>query len=402
MNTGERNRHGRVIFQGARGGRYTVVGGRRQYVAAAPAAPPAAPPAVPLGYRRVTVNGRNWVVDTHGRIRAPNMSRQTLGWNQIEKILNRVARVHPGHVNQKNLPYASRTLPVNHAHSPTIQSTEVFVNSSNQTNRNARVYYKPTTEQLYYRRANGTFVNASSDQVPHGLRLYPGGRTRVLGEVRLLMSPRINEHGTFIVPGGSPRSLPRFHGPRSNAELLNNMTQQIFSYGNINTVRYTNDEKQRLSAKMKNKIQSLRNKYKANKAAGKNEKIYGIARNQVRAYMRGYAALNPLSGKVKSPRIRNETPNRWSPAPIPTNFVSLENLRRPHLVVKQRGVETFYLNPNSIVGIIKAGSGANIKEEDLRNWLRHMRRNMPNAPLFRNPADKKKYVKAKHIRFSRE
>ena len=153
---------------------------------------------------------------------------------------------------------------------------------------------------------------------------------------------------------------------------------------------------------MKNKIQSLRNKYKANKAAGKNEKIYGIARNQVRAYMRGYAALNPLSGKVKSPRIRNETPNRWSPAPIPTNFVSLENLRRPHLVVKQRGVETFYLNPNSIVGIIKAGSGANIKEEDLRNWLRHMRRNMPNAPLFRNPADKKKYVKAKHIRFSRE
>lgn len=381
MNTGERNHHGRVIYQGARGGRYVMVGTRRQYVVPAPVV-------VPPGYRRVTVNGQNVIVSTQGQIRLPNGTRQILRWNQVEKILNHVARTHPGHVIARHLPFASRTLHVHHPHSPRIRSTEVFVDSSNQANRNARVYINPATEQLYYRRANGTFVNASSNQIPHGLRLYPGGIARVLTEVRFLMSPN---HG---------------NAPRTNAELLNNMTQQIFSYGNIDTSRYTNDEKQRVSAKIKNRIQTLRNKYKANKAAGKNEKVYGIARNQVRAYMRGYAALNPLSGRVKSPRIRNDTPNRGTPASkskVPKNFVSLENLNRPHLVVKQRGVETFYVNPNSMIGLIKAGSGANIKDENLRNWLRQMRRNMPSVPLFQNPANlsKKKYVKAKHIRFSK-
>jgi hypothetical protein len=182
------------------------------------------------------------------------------------------------------------------------------------------------------------------------------------------------------------------------------MTQQIFSRGNINTSRYSNDEKRRVTVKILNRMKNSLNKYKANKAAGKNEKTYGMYRNQAHAFMRGYRALNPLSGKVKSPRIRNATPNRWTPASptkVNRNFVSLENLKKPHLVVKRRGTETFYVNPNTLASFIKSSSGANIAEENLRNWLREARRNRPSEKLFQHPANKAKYIRPKNIRFSR-
>jgi len=404
MNTGERNRHGRVIYQGTRGGRYVMVGTRKQYVSAPSASSggggssaPAPAPAANAGFKRVTINGQEWLVNKDGRIRKPNMSRHDLRWNQVESILKAVVRRHPGHLNQKHMPFASRTLNVNQPHSSSIRRTNVFVDSANQATRNARVYFNPTTEQLMYRRPNGSFVNATSNQVPHGLRLFPGGRARVLAEVRIMMmSPGINEFGTFL---GSPASLPRptLH---TNANLLNNITGQIFTRGNINTSRYTSEQKARLSTLLKNKIQSLREKYKKEKKEGKSEMEYGYTRNQARAFMRGYAAINPLSGKVKSPRIYENTPNRGTPG-VKTNIVSLENLQKPHLVIKQRGVRTVYVNPNSLINLIKTGSGANIQKNDLRHWLRQMRRNMPNQPLFPNPESRDKYVKVKHIRFSK-
>jgi hypothetical protein len=208
-------------------------------------------------------------------------------WSEIEKILAHTARTHPGHVNLKHVPFASRTLNVNAPMSGSIRRTNVFVNSANQANRNARVYYTPLTQGLSYRRANGSFIDVSHANVPHGLRLFPGGRARVLAEVQLMLSPAMNEYGTFLAPGSGPRMA----GPLSNAELLNNITHQIFSgRGNINATRYTNDQKQRLAAKLKNKIHTLKNKYKKQKADGVNEKIYGMARNQMLAYQRGLAA----------------------------------------------------------------------------------------------------------------
>ena len=309
------------------------------------------------------------------------------------------ARTHPGHVNLKHVPFASRTLNVNAPMSGSIRRTNVFVNSANQANRNARVYYTPLTQGLSYRRANGSFIDVSHANVPHGLRLFPGGRARVLAEVQLMLSPAMNEYGTFLAPGSGPRMA----GPLSNAELLNNITHQIFSgRGNINATRYTNDQKQRLAAKLKNKIHTLKNKYKKQKADGVNEKIYGMARNQMLAYQRGLAAVEPLSGAVKSPRIRNETPNRWTPGSAGReNYVKLAPLKSPHIVVKRKGLTTLYLNPGSLIKYIKGGTGASIVKSNLRDWLRQMRRNNPTVPLFKHPESKNKMIRPKNIRFSK-
>lgn len=180
------------------------------------------------------------------------------------------------------------------------------------------------------------------------------------------------------------------------------MNQQIFARGPINVTRYTANEKNRLATMLTYRMKKAKNRYKANKAAGKSANIYGQWANQAKAYFRGLRAVKPLTGNVKSPRIRNETPNRGTPAAKNTqNFVTYNNLETPHIIVKRKGTETFHINPNTLIGFIKAGSGANIKNTNLRNWLRQMRRNNPSESLFQHPASKNKTVRPKNIRFTR-
>lgn len=411
MNTGERNRHGRVIYQGARGGRYVMVGTRRQYVSEPAAHAPVAPAPVPVpvpapaagtppGFKRVTVNGSQWIVNKDGRIRKSNGSRQVLRWPDIEKILARVTMAHTGHLNSKHMPFASRTLNVMRPHSPSIQSTNVFVDSANQANRNARIYFKPTSRQLYYRRSNGSFVDASHANVPHGLRLYPGGRARVLAEV-------------LLMTGGNAAPPAAAHRFATLANAYNNFNRQIFARGNLNTSRYTQAEKNSIVDRLENRMKTSMNRYKHDKKrwnayvkAGRTStpptgpNVYGQFINHYKAYYRGWRAMKPLSGRVKSPRIRNVTPNRGTPGKN-KNFLSFENLEKPHVVVKRKGVETFHVNPNTLIGMIKSSSGANIKKNNLRDWLREARRNRPKEKLFPHPASKDKFVRPINIRYTR-
>lgn len=400
MNTGERNSKGRVIYRGRSGGRYVITAsGRHQYLPVSASAPAA--PTTPPGFVKVTVDGHPWIVDREARIRKPDGSRAQLQPAQVNTILTRVARAHPTHLNARHIPYVTRVtnthLPVNNIY----KATNEYINSLNRPGYAVRVFFHRGTGNLYYRTVNGAFHPAHANTVPHHIRMFPRARNQMRALLAMVQNdfPR-NEYGTFL--SGGAGSLPRLSGPRSNAELLNNMAHQITARGPINVTRYTQNEKNRLIPKILNRIKVSKNRYKANKAAGVSEAMYGKFANNAKAWFRGYRAVKPLSGSVKSPRIRTETPNRGTPGgKTNTNFVTYNTLETPHIVVKRKGTETFHINPNTLIGFIKAGSGASIADSNLRNWLRQMRRNHPSEPLFQHPASKNKTVRPKNVRFTR-
>lgn len=388
MNTGERNRHGRIIYQGRSGGRYVVTAsGRKQYITTTTTV--STSPPIPDGFKKVTVNGQKWMVSRQGQIRRLNGTRVPLQSSQVNKILTRVVQNHRGHLDSEHIPYVTRNTN-NVPNDPNYIQTDEVVSSSTRPNYQPRIYFHRTTGNLYYRTVNGIFRRADSDTVPHHIRVFPRARNQILTFLSMFHNRYPNVAG------------PIMNGPRTNAQLLNNMSQQIFARGPINVARYTTNEKNRLAPLLLARVRQSKEKYKANKAAGVNVAIYGQYANQAKAYFRGYRAVKPLTGKMSSPRVINATPNRGTPASRNVkNFVSYDNLVTPHIVVKRKGAETFHINPDTLIGFIKSGSGANVAEANLRDWLRQMRRNHPSEPLFQHPASKSKTVRPKNIRFTR-
>jgi len=381
----------RRILRSSTGREYYVLpGGGRRYVNAAPAA--AASPEAPAGFKKVTVDGQRWIVSQQGQIRKPNVTRIPLTLNQVDKILTRVVQNHPRHLNAEYVPFVTRATNITLPNSTYYGRTNESVNSHTRPGYQVRIYFNRNNGHLHYRRVNGNYVPVNSDTVPHHIRMFP----RAINQMRAFLSMF---HNGYPVGNAAVGAGPRV---RTNAELLNNMTRQIFSRGPINVTNYTQNEKNRVAAKLLNRMKASKERYKRNKAAGVSANIYGQYANHAKAYYRGYRAVKPLSGKVKSPRIWNPTPNRGTPAAKNTkNFVSYNNLETPHIVVKRKGTETFHINPNTLIGFIKSGSGANVKNTNLRHWLRSMRRNHPSEPLFQHPASKNKVVRPKNIRFTR-
>jgi hypothetical protein len=200
---------------------------------------------------------------------------------------------------------------------------------------------------------------------------------------------------------------------------MNMMINRIFVGGrgtSINVSNLSNSEKVRLARRFKEQIQgalqlrtnkqreanAARARRNMTAAAAAMERV-GFYDDYVRAMTRGLRAVEPLSGRVKSPRITVATTNRYTPGgPGEENVVLMSELEKPHVVIKVPGTQTLYLNPNSLIGLIKNSTGANIAPGNLRDWLRMARRNFPNEPLFRHYISRNKNVSARHIRFSKE
>ena len=396
MNTGRtvrvRGTNRRVLRSSTGREYYLLPSGGRRYLDGAPAtaAAPASPPPPP-GFVKVTVNGQRWIVSQQGQIRKPDGTRTPLTPNQVDKILTQVVRNDPTHLGPTHVPYVTFMTNITLPYDPRYVPTNMPIGSRTRPNYEPRIYFNRNNGRLYYRRVNGNYVPADSDTVPHHIRFFP----RAVNQMRQFLSMFHNGYPNVNMGTAAP-------AVRTNAQLVNNMRQQIFARGPINVTRYSQNEKNRLATKLLNLMKSSKERYKRNKAAGVSANIYGQFANYAKAYYRGYRAVKPLSGKVSSPRLRSATPNRGSPAAKNTkNFVSYNNLETPHIVVKRKGTETFHINPNTLIGFIKSGSGANVKNTNLRDWLRQMRRNHPSEPLFQHPASKNKVVRPKNIRFTR-
>ena len=406
------NRHGRLIHTGARGGRYVMIGGRRVY--RIETGPPAAPP--PSANKLELMNGIH--VNKRGKFYAANGSEitnrdprgrtrayyYTTAYNKKQNFLNKNV-----------LPFVAIRTPRGYTRSARIARATQNSPFGN-TRYQSAIFYKRSNGSLYYVRYNGKPIPVMSQEAaPYGIRV------RTNATYRAIQRQIANENASFprhVIPGMALAPLPlspvRY---RTNAELANMILNRVYTVGRGGTVNASNltaNEKERAALRLKafiNQTIESRNTRRATAnaarargnmaaAAAAMERV-GYYNNMSRAIRRGYRAVKPLSGRVTT-RITNATPNRWTPAPPgEENVVLTGNLNTPHMVIKVPGTKVLYMNPNSLIGLIKNATGANIAPNNLRNWLRVMRRNHGNEPLFRHIISRNKNVTARHIRFSR-
>ena len=118
----------------------------------------------------------------------------------------------------------------------------------------------------------------------------------------------------------------------------------------------------------------------------------------------GFRALRPLRANINASRRARLGPNVVNNSPVPNNnkqdIISMNNLNTPHIIINTPGVKKLRLNPNTVKSLIKEKTGANIANNNLRNWLRIMRENNTNEPLFRHPLSGNRNVTAAHIKYS--
>ena len=118
----------------------------------------------------------------------------------------------------------------------------------------------------------------------------------------------------------------------------------------------------------------------------------------------GLRALRPLRANINAARRARLGPNVVNNSPVPNNnkqdIISMNNLNTPHVIINTPGVKKLRLNPNTVKSLIKEKTGANIANNNLRNWLRIMRENNTNEPLFRHPLSGNRNVTAAHIKYS--
>jgi hypothetical protein len=288
-----------------------------------------------------------------------------------------------------------------------LKPTEVRMIPSGSERHKFRLFYN-RSGFLHYVRLNNKPIFAKHTNAGLGKM----GQTLYNNMVR-----RVARENASFPRRAIPANVPVAAGGRTTAVLMNMMINRIYGgggrRGHINVSNMTAAEKTRIANHIKSQINSsaqVRNARKRNAVAARargnyaaaahaNER-YGYFNNSVRAMTRGYRALKPLTGLVTGP-TGAATPNRYSPAPAGTeNVIMTGNLESPHIVIKVPGSQTLYLNPNSLLGMIKNGTGANVKNTNLRAWLRMARRNFPNEPLFRHYINRAKNVMPKHIRFS--
>lgn len=441
MNTGQFNIHGRTIYQGTRGGRYIMVGGRKVYRFTPSPATVVAVPTAP------THNRLGRVIHTGARggryimVGGRRVYRFETGPPNKLELMNNLYVNKRGRFYRRN---GTSTVP--NAHTPAYMYMLAYNKNHNFLNKNvlpfmgirgrgyirsareARttqnspfgdpryrfpIFFKRSSGNLAYVRLNGKIIPVMSEEAnPYGVRV----RTR--GTYETIQRQIANENSRFprtaLTLPLSPVAAP--HG-RTNEQLVNLMYNRIYGGGRGATIRVNNlsaNEKQRVASRLKNIINltvRTRNQRRANAnaarargntaaAAAALERV-GYFNNMARALTRGYRAVKPLTGRVNT-RITNATPNRWTPAPPgEENIVLTGNLNKPHMVIKVPGAQVLYMNPNSLIGLIKNATGANIAPNNLRNWLRMMRRNHGNEPLFRHIISRNKNVTARHIRYSR-
>lgn len=407
------NIRGRVIHTGARGGRYVLEGGRKIYkftvaaAAAGPApAPPVASPRLPKHLQKaMKFNNRGLYVTKSGGIFTKTGTNAGASYNnRVNMAMEAYAR-DPKFLYKKALPFKNETT------SGRFKSTEVKMKPGASERHQFRLFYNRSGFLHYMRLNNKPIFAKHPNAEPFGLQMSQNLYNNMVRRVA-------RENTSFprrAIPPNVPVAAPA--GGRTTAVLMNMMINRIYGgggrRGHINVSNMTAAEKNRIANHIKSQINSsaqMRNARKQNAVAARargnyaaaahaNER-YGYFNNSVRAMTRGYRALKPLTGLVTGP-TGAATPNRYSPAPAGTeNVIMTGNLESPHIVIKVPGSQTLYMNPNSLLGMIKNGTGANVKNTNLRAWLRMARRNFPNEPLFRHYINRAKNVMPKHIRFS--
>lgn len=432
MNTGERNILGRRIYQGPRGGRYVLSGGRKLYrFTSAPAATAAGPRNIlgrpihtgPRGGRYIVVDGRKHYKFTEatatGGIPSPtgkikvdrNVFINKKGKFTLrsgvpfkpspENFLKHVRYAHEKNrmfLNRAVLPFKNRRN-VDPARLALYEPTRISVvpgaslGKYGHRSYQFRVFKRLSNGRYGLMRLNDTFVNLQSKNAkPYGMHFSGQAYKNVVNEIE-------SRH--------------------TSPALMNMLMNRIFGGGrgaNVNVSNLSVTEKVRLAHRIRGQIQAAiqarNNKQReANNARARRDtqaaaaamERVGFYDDYARAMFRGLRAVEPLSGQVKNPRITAATPNRYTPGgPGEENVVLMGELEKPHIVIKVPGTQTLYLNPNSLIGMIKNGTGANIAPRNLRDWLRMARRNFPNEPLFRHYISRNKNVSARHIRFSRD
>jgi hypothetical protein len=105
--------------------------------------------------------------------------------------------------------------------------TNESVNSQTRPGYQVRVYFNRTNGSLHYRRVNGSYVPANSTRVPHHIRMFP----RAMNQMRQFLSMFHNGYPNYT-SAAAPAAAAR-----TNAQLVNNMRQQIFARGPINVTR---------------------------------------------------------------------------------------------------------------------------------------------------------------------
>jgi hypothetical protein len=407
------NIRGRVIHTGARGGRYVLEGGRKIYkftvaAAAGPApAPPVASPRLPKHLRKaMKFNNNGLYMTKSGGIFTKTGTNAGASYNNAANMAIEAYARDPKFLYKKALPFKNETT------SGRFKATEVKMKSGESERHTFRLFYN-RSGFLHYMRLNNKPIFTKHPNANHwGLKMSQNLYNNMVRRVA-------RENASFprrAIPPNVAVAAPA--GGRTTAVLMNMMINRIYGgggrRGHINVSNMTAAEKTRIANHIKSQINSsaqMRNARKRNAVAARargnyaaaahaNER-YGYFNNSVRAMTRGYRALKPLTGLVSSPAVTAATPNRYSPAPAGTeNVIMTGNLESPHIVIKVPGSQTLYMNPNSLLGMIKNGTGANVKNTNLRAWLRMARRNFPNEPLFRHYINRAKNVMPKHIRFS--
>lgn len=402
------NIHGRVIHTSPRGAKYIIVNGRKVYKfkVAGPAALPAAAVASPPlpAHIRKAMKINNLYMTKHGNVFTRAGANAGLSKGQSINMAIRAYAQDPKFLVRRALPFKS-TAPAGSKLKP----TNVFMVPTN-TNKQFRVFYNRRGHLHYMRLNNKPIFARHANAAYWGMQLPMAQYNNTVRRI----GREIPAYPRSAIP---PEPHP-VNGGRNTASLLNMMYNRIYGggrAGRINVSNLTANEKARVTASIKvhmNASAQIRNRKKLNvnaarargnhaAAAAAMERV-GYFNNSVRALTRGYRALKPLTGAITGAAITAATPNRYSPAPAGTeNVIMTGNLETPHIVVKVPGSSTLYMNPNSLKGMIKNGSGANLNNTNLRAWLRMARRNFPNEPLFRHYINRNKNVTAKHIRFSR-
>lgn len=388
-----RNILGRVIHTGPRGGRYILVGGRKVYkfIEATPSG------GIPSPVGKIKVN-TNFFMNKKGRLTlrsgAPYKPTPT-------NFLKHVRNVHAKNrmfLNRNVLPFKNET-EIEPRRLALFDPIQINLSTTQQKSKYGHPSYK---FQLFKRLSNSRY-----------------GLVRLNDTFVNLRSKNAKPYGMFQSKRNYNQLVKNLFESRTSPNLMNMMMNRIFGGGRgaaVNVSNLSNSEKTRLARRFKEQIQgalqlrtnkqreanAARARRNMTAAAAAMERV-GFYDDYVRAMTRGLRAVEPLSGLVKSPRITVATPNRYTPGgPGEENVVLMSELEKPHVVIKVPGTQVLYLNPNSLIGLIKNSTGANIAPGNLRNWLRMARRNFPNEPLFRHYISRNKNVSARHIRFSRE
>lgn len=398
------NTRGRVIHTGARGGRYVIEAGRKVYKFKVAAAPMVASPPLPAHLKKA-MKFNNVYMTKNAKVYSVTGAPTGLNVNAHMNMAAAAYARNPKFLQKKVLPFKNTAPP-----GDKLKPTHVFmIPPGGRGRQQVRIFYD-RKGFLHYVRLNDKPVFLKSNNASHW-------QMRANANLYNNMVRRVAIENPAFPRGAIPS---RGNGPLlTTANLMNRMINRIYGGGRggrINVSNMTANEKIRVAGVIKEQINTsrqLRNQRKLQAAAARARgnhtaaatamERYGYFNNSIRAMTRGYRALKPLSGLVTGRAITARTPNRYSPAPAGTeNVIMTGNLETPHIVIKVPGAQTLYMNPNSLKGMIKNGTGANLNATNLRKWLRMARRNFPNEPLFRHYINRDKNVTARHIRFSSE